>query len=65
MLEPQGYDKGSSGAILKPGKDAIVSLFAIGGVANAPKIMPRICPSVYGTSHWNNTYANYEKLKEG
>jgi hypothetical protein len=25
MLEPQGYDKGSSGAILKPGKDAIVS----------------------------------------
>jgi hypothetical protein len=26
MLEPQGYDKGSSGAILKPGKDAIVSI---------------------------------------
>jgi hypothetical protein len=29
MLEPQGYDKGSSGAILKPGKDAIVSLFIV------------------------------------
>src|SRR2546423_4487471 len=29
MLEPQGYDKGSSGAILKPGKDAIVSFFTI------------------------------------
>src|SRR6266478_4782538 len=28
MLEPQGYDKGSSGAILKPGKDAIVSAVA-------------------------------------
>src|SRR5712691_4948226 len=27
MVEPQGYDKGSSGAILKPGKDAIVSYF--------------------------------------
>src|SRR2546428_6770383 len=27
MWEPQGYDKGSSGAILKPGKDAIVSVF--------------------------------------
>ena len=27
MLEPQLYDKGSSGAIPKPGKDAIVSIF--------------------------------------
>jgi hypothetical protein len=27
MVEPKRYDKGSSGAILKPGKDAIVSQF--------------------------------------
>src|SRR5215510_9723484 len=29
------------------------SLFAILGIAKAPRIMPDICPSVDGTSYWN------------